>query len=137
MNHEQVSPQYSPFAAVRLLAYWAPPVVYAGAIFLLSALPHPEEKLPSFLGGISDKVLHLIEYAGLSLLCYRAFRWAAGERGAKHALWLAIVAATLYGASDELHQVFVPPREADPWDLTADALGALLGAVGWRRITEP
>lgn len=137
MNHEQASPQYSPFAAVRLLAYWAPPVVYAGAIFLLSALPHPEEKLPPFLGGISDKALHSIEYAGLSLLCYRAFRWAAGERGAKHALWLAIVAATLYGASDELHQVFVPPREADPWDLTADTLGALLGAVGWRRITEP
>ncbi|HSE57745.1 MAG TPA: VanZ family protein [Nitrospiraceae bacterium] len=137
MNHEQVSPSFRLLAVSRLLAYWAPPVVYAGMIFFVSGLSHPEEELPSFLSGISDKVLHLVEYGGLSLLCYRAFRWAAGEWGAAHALWLAIVTATVYGLSDELHQVFVPPREADPWDLTADALGALLGAVGWRRMTEP
>lgn len=137
MNHEQASASFQPLAASRLLVYWAPPVLYAGMIFFLSGLSHPEEELPSFLGGISDKVLHLVEYGLLSLLCYRAFRWAAGEWGARHALWLAIVTATVYGLSDELHQVFVPPREADPWDLTADALGALLGAVGWRRMTEP
>lgn len=136
MNHDHVSVSMRPLDPIRLVAYWAPPAVYAGAIFLLSALPHPEEKLPSFLGEISDKVLHLAEYGILGLLCYRAFRRAAGEWGARHALWLAIVMATAYGLSDELHQVFVPPREADPWDLMADAAGAVIGAVGWRRITE-
>jgi VanZ family protein len=136
MNHDHLSVSVRPLDAIRLVGYWAPPVVYGTVIFLLSALPHPEEELPSFLGGISDKVLHLVEYGGLSLLCYRAFRWAAGEWGARHALWLAIVTATAYGLSDELHQVFVPPREADPWDLMADAIGAALGAVGWRRMTE-
>jgi VanZ family protein len=125
-----------PFDAARLVVYWAPPIVYAGLIFLLSALPHPEEALPSFMGGISDKVLHLIEYGVLGALCYRAFRRAAGEWGARHALWLAILTATMYGVSDELHQIFVPPREADLWDLAADAGGAALAAVGGRRMTE-
>jgi VanZ family protein len=137
MNHDHISVSVRPLDAIRLVAYWAPPVVYAGAIFLLSALPHPEKELPSFLGEISDKVLHLVEYGILGLLCYRAFRSAAGEWGARHALWLAIVMATVYGLSDELHQVFVPPREADPWDLMADAAGAVVGAMGWRRMTEP
>lgn len=137
MTPEPVSPPlWSPTGAWRL-AYWAPPIVYALVIFLLSGLPHPEEELPSFLGGVSDKLLHLVEYGVLGLLCYRAFRWAAGEWGARHALWLAMVTAIIYGLSDELHQVFVPPREADPWDLMADAIGAALGAVGWQHITEP
>jgi VanZ family protein len=136
VNHEDLSCPIRPVDAVRLVAYWVPPVVYAGVIFMLSAIPHPEEKLPSFLGGISDKVLHLVEYGILGLLCYRAFRWAAGDWGARHALWLAIIASTGYGLSDELHQLFVPPREADLWDLAADAAGAALATVGWRRITE-
>ena len=41
----------------------------------------------------------------------------------------ATVLATLYGVSDEIHQMFVPPRTPDWQDVCADALGAMTGAV--------
>jgi len=42
----------------------------------------------------------------------------------------------IYGLADELHQLLVPARVFDGWDLAADALGAAFGAVGralWAR----
>lgn len=48
-------------------------------------------------------------------------------------LWLlmlaAVVIASLYGASDELHQLFVPGRLCDPADWLTDTCGAALGAA--------
>ena len=40
----------------------------------------------------------------------------------------AVVVATLYGISDEIHQYFVPPRQVEVRDILADALGASLAA---------
>ncbi|MDH4237745.1 MAG: hypothetical protein OEV17_10915, partial [Nitrospira sp.] len=64
---------------VRWLRYWGPVCGYAGLIFFLSSQSHPEEDLPSFVGLVSDKVLHIIEYAVLGSLCYRALRWGTNE----------------------------------------------------------
>jgi len=121
----------------QVLWYWAPVVGYAGLIFSLSSLSHPEEQLPSFLlKGISDKVLHAVEYAMLALLCYRAFRWAAGPVVARQAVVLAIVTASVFGLTDEVHQLFVPLRDASWQDWLADTVGATLAAVGVGRITK-
>ena len=121
----------------QVLWYWTPVVGYAGLIFSLSSLSHPEEQLPSFLlKGISDKVLHAVEYAMLALLCYRAFRWAAGPVVARQAVVLAIVTASVFGLTDEVHQLFVPLREASWQDWLADTVGATLAAVGVGRITK-
>jgi len=121
----------------QALWYWAPVVGYAGLIFFLSAQSHPEEQLPSFLlKGISDKVLHAVEYAMLALLCYRAFRWAAGPVVARQAVVLAIVTASVFGLTDEVHQLFVPFRESSWQDWLADTVGATLAAVGVGRITK-
>jgi VanZ family protein len=107
--------------------------LYAGTIFFLSAQSHPEEQLPSFLlEGVSDKVLHAVEYGILSLLCYRAFRWAAGPAVARQAVVLAIVTASVYGLTDEVHQLFVPFRESSWQDWLADIIGAVIGAMSWR-----
>jgi VanZ family protein len=121
----------------QVLWYWAPVVGYAGLIFSLSALSHPEEQLPAFvLKGVSDKVLHAVEYAMLAFLCYRAFRWAAGPVVARQAVVLAIVTASVFGLTDEVHQLFVPLREASWQDWLADTVGAMLAAVGVDRITK-
>ncbi len=122
---------------MRLLVYWGPVAGCAGLTFYLSAQSHPEDQLPSFLlKNVSDKVLHAVEYGILSLLCYRGFRWAAGPAVARQALVLAIVTASVYGLTDEVHQLFVPFREAGWQDWLADIIGAVIGAMGWRFISS-
>jgi VanZ family protein len=122
---------------VQVFWYWVPVALYAGVIFYLSAQSHPEEQLPSFLlQDVSDKVLHAVEYGILALLCYRAFRWAAGPAVARQAVVLAIVTASVYGVTDEVHQFFVPFRESSWLDWLADTVGATIVAVGVGRITK-
>ena len=116
---------------------WLPVVLYMGLIFYFSSLPHPDERLPKFLfETLGDKVLHAIEYSVLALLCYRAFRRAAGPYAANFAVVLAITVASLYGATDEVHQAFVPYRTSTWSDWVADTAGAVIGAIGARRFME-
>ncbi|MDO4854768.1 MAG: VanZ family protein [Coriobacteriia bacterium] len=42
---------------------------------------------------------------------------------------LAMVLASLYGISDEFHQIFVPQRSCDPADWAVDTIAALIGAL--------
>lgn len=118
----------------RIVLYWGPVLGYAGLIFYLSAQSHPDEDLPSLLGHVNDKVLHAVEYAGLGGLCYRAFRLGAAETPAARALVLAVLTASLYGITDEIHQLFVPFRESSWQDWLADVAGSTAGAVAMRRL---
>lgn len=123
--------------AVDFLWYWVPVALYAGLIFYLSSQTHPEQYVPRFFSlKFGDKVLHAIEYALLGFLCYRAFRHAAGRWGEHYAVLLAVVTATVYGATDEWHQAFVPFRESDRWDLATDLAGAIMGALAWAWIDK-
>jgi VanZ family protein len=45
---------------------------------------------------------------------------------------LAIVTASVFGLTDELHQLFVPFRESSWQDWLADTIGAVIGAMSWR-----
>lgn len=110
----------------RTALAWAEVVLYAALIFALSAQSHPLPFLPPVIWG-HDKLLHLAEYAVLGGLIARALR--LGGRRPARVLVLALLAASLYGASDELHQKFVPDRTADPRDWAADTAGAALGAA--------
>ena len=117
---------------VSIMRYWGPVCLYAGLIFFGSSVSHPPESMSSLLGEISDKVLHLCEYAVLGALTYRACRHGAGAWVARHAVVVAVAGCALYGLSDEIHQLFVPLRQGDPLDLVADSVGAALGAWTWR-----
>lgn len=102
---------------------WVPALLYMGGIFAASA--QPTVPLPRM--GHSDKVLHFAAYAGLgATLAY------AGARSALGPLPL-IAIGSLYGASDEIHQSFVPGRTPDPWDWVADTLGAIAGVLAAQR----
>jgi VanZ family protein len=118
----------------RILFYWGPVAGYAGLIFYLSAQSHPDEDLPSLLGNVNDKVLHAMEYAGLGGLCYRAFRRGVDGPVAARAFFFAILTASLYGITDEVHQFFVPLRESSWQDWLADVAGSTLGALAVRRL---
>jgi len=76
--------------------------------------------------------LHLVEYGILGLL----LSWAFVNSGVERRLILYVFLAGLfYGATDELHQSFVPQRTSSLIDLTADGLGSLLGTFSFRRFS--
>lgn len=110
----------------RLAWYGLPLLAYAGAIFAVSAMSHPPRVPVSFRH--LDKVLHLIEYAGLGVLLCRALALGGSGLAPRRAWAVAVGVGALWAASDELHQAFVPRRTPDPLDFAVDCLGLALGA---------
>ena len=97
-------------------------------IFAASSIPNLRQ-LP---GNISDKSGHSIGYALLAGLLLRALAGGRLEGVTWKRMLAAIVLSTLYGVSDEFHQLFVPGRSADPYDVLADGVGATIGtSIGW------
>jgi len=74
-----------------------------------------------------DKVLHFGAYALLAFLTAR-------DLFAEKPFWsltkikiIAIAFACLFGLSDEIHQAFIPSRDASIGDFLADCAGSILG----------
>jgi hypothetical protein len=110
-------------AISRAVWTWAPVVLWAGLIFGLSSVPD----LGTGLGGwdlVLRKIAHFGEYAVLGFLLVRAV-----EREL-----LALAAGIAYAFTDELHQHFVPGRQAAFRDVAVDAAGVLLGVAVARRV---
>ena len=111
----------------RLLLAWVPVVLWAGLIFALSSVPD----LGTGLGTwdlVLRKLAHFCEYGVLGLLLARA----AGRET------VALAAGVAYAVTDELHQSFVPGRNAAFRDVAIDWAGVLFGVVlarvgQWRR----
>lgn len=100
----------------RLLG-WLPAIGWAGLIFLLSSLP----TIPAPEVSNLDKVGHFVVYLVLGAL----LATAAGRSG--WPLWAAVVLGVAYGATDEVHQMFVPGRSPSVQDWLADAAGVCAG----------
>lgn len=125
-------------------------LIFSGSTNLLSS-SHTSRFIGPFLRwlkpGISEEALarvqtvirkggHLTEYAILGALLWRACRkpvrndprgWNWNHAGA------ALIIAAVYSASDEIHQAFVPSREARVTDSLIDTLGASIGLfLIWR-----
>ena len=127
-------------------------ILWMSVIFLFSTELFSSSNTSSFLGPLlvslfpsltADQVdsLHLLlrkfghwsEYALLGLLLVRAV-------GGRFPLWqknrqciYALVIATLYAASDEWHQSFVPSRSASIIDVLIDSFGALCAVIWYSR----
>jgi len=74
-----------------------------------------------------DKVLHIILFFGFGLLIYLTLR--SSGKTVVNAFIFAILLGSLYGVSDEFHQMFVPHRTASAMDLTADITGILFAQL--------
>jgi VanZ family protein len=99
-------------------------------IFVLSAQPGLRVSDDAAVDGPIRHVAHVIVYAVLALLLL----WGFGQLSSGWSTRLALLAgllAFLYGVTDELHQLTVPNRTGQAFDLVWDALGAFIGlAVG-------
>jgi VanZ family protein len=143
-----------PFAVLSLrsfVKYWLPVLVWMWIIFSASSdsasfqhssriieplmrwlFPHLSDKAVHALVLSVRKCAHLAEYAVLALLLWRALR---RESATSNHLWswskagLILALVVLYAASDEIHQAFVPSRQASVWDVLLDTTGAAFGLL--------
>lgn len=110
----------------RRVGVWIAVAAWASVIFWFSSLPGSQ--IPGRCGSLG----HFGEYAIFGALILLAV-------GAPERLLPAVALASAYGVTDELHQLFVPGRHADPVDWLVDTAGALAGALVlawvWRRIS--
>lgn len=110
--------------AGRLLR-WGAVAAYMAGLFLLSSWSSPVA-LPEG----SDKLGHLVLYAGLGAVTLCALADGRAARVSAGACVGAVLIAVAYGAFDEYHQSFVAGRSSDLADLVADAAGASGAAAG-------
>ncbi|TAK08414.1 hypothetical protein EPO44_02700 [bacterium] len=112
----------------QILTSWSLSLLYMAAIFFLSA--QSDLPLPYIVSRL-DFFLHMVEYTLLGLL----LSWVLVNSGVTRKLVLyGFLVGLLYGMTDELHQYFVPGRTASLLDLTADALGSLLGSYSFHML---
>lgn len=120
-------PKTSPHADnLRSLLPWLPSLLWAGVIFSASAVPG--SKIPGHFGNAAHVAEYMIFAALLSVPISRS-------RSLWRAAAIALLIASAYGITDEIHQAFVPMRTPDVADWGRDTLGALVGAVAfaWAR----
>ena len=131
--------------------YWLPILLWLALIFTASSdeqsaerssriigplvhwlFPHLSEGKVQDVVTVVRKWAHVTEYAVLTWLFWRAVRkpvraeprpWNWREAG------MVLVCVALFAISDEIHQAFVPTRQASPWDVMIDATGAVLGLL--------
>jgi VanZ family protein len=105
---------------------WGPALAWAAAIFTLSSF----SRLPSPPG--TDKTHHFVAYGMLAA----AIVWGFTDRAPGRTTWPvalgALLLASIYGATDEWHQSFVPGRDTSALDWAADTAGAAIAVAGLR-----
>jgi VanZ family protein len=107
------------------LLYWLPVLIWAVLIFWLSSLSvTPEPAAVRAFPGWSQEA-HFTLYLVLGALLLRAV--SAQSSGMLFSMPIAIGA--LYAASDEVHQYFVPGRQADILDFMVDLAGLTVGIL--------
>lgn len=138
----------------RRVLSWTLVALWAGVIFFMSAntgddlsdgdglvarvralLMAAQVALVGSGADLVSPLAHFCEYAVFGFLLQNALGCSAPAR---RAVVLAIVVASAYGVTDELHQLFVPGRACDPVDWLVDTVGAALGAlIAWRALRRP
>jgi VanZ family protein len=100
---------------LALACYWV-------ALFIGTHVP--VDRIP-IVQGSTDKLAHIVAFAGLSGIFAVAWRLTVGRLTLTHAVWIWLV-VVVYGVLEELTQPFAG-RVASVWDLMADSSGALIG----------
>jgi VanZ family protein len=118
----------------RLPWFWlAAFAVWFGTLWWLSSRPNPfSTELPF---RVNDKLQHFgYFFGGAGLFSAFLFRLNPEQPNWGKAFRLTLLAAALVGAIDEHHQSYTPNRSGhDPADFAADVIGAMCGALVFRR----
>ena len=104
---------------------WLPVIFWCSLLFYLSSIP----SLKAAQNPVHDEIIrsgaHFVLYALGYFLFFRALNFQKKKKN----FWLPLILASLYGLSDEIHQLFVPTRTFQIRDLVIDFCGVVFG--GW------
>lgn len=111
-------------AALRFTLWLLALLIWTAALLrpepsALEAATLPTEAIP-----FASKILHVVAYAGLVLLSC----WQSTFRPVQGGLVLVVI---IHALATEYLQQFVPPRTASWTDVGFNAVGILVGLVGW------
>lgn len=111
---------------VGFITYWIPPLLWMGMIFYFSSQQRLTITTTYIFDFIFFKFLHMVEYAILYFLLFRALYSTKQKHNFNKASKTALGIAILYALSDEIHQYFVPTREGKIRDILIDSLGIVI-----------
>lgn len=109
----------------RYVYYWIPPFVWMACIFYMSSQQKVNISDQVVVEFVTFKTLHMIEYALLFFLFYRAFHSIKMLRPIPVVL-LALFSSLAYSLTDEFHQLFTPTRQGRMRDIIFDLVGMLI-----------
>jgi VanZ family protein len=116
---------YKLFISNRKKYLYIPLGLYWLLILTLTSIPGTH--VPK-LFGTSDKIKHVGAYLGLAfLLTFALYLQKKYIIISKYFYLFALLFTTIYGLFDEIHQIFIPGRSFDWWDLVADIVGSIAG----------
>lgn len=119
----------------KYLKFWLPPIIWGALIFSGSGAPSITVSQVYWLNFSAHKITHLIEYAVLGILLYRALKEEKISK--KEAVVYAVVICAFYGFTDEFHQSLTPTREPRVRDMIIDTIGGTLGVlIVWKLLPK-
>ncbi len=98
------------------------------AVSSIPYLPQPELHLQNNYELRLDYFFHFLVYF---IPAVTAAIWLSGTHGrlTPSRLILILIAGVLFGAADELHQLFIPGRRFNPVDFMSNAMGFITGTL--------
>ena len=108
----------------RFIKYWLPVFIWLIIIFAFSNNPTVRASEIHWRDFSVKKSAHVIIYAILSTLIYRALKSNNVEM--KKTGYISVFLASFYGITDEFHQSFTPGRDPTFRDIIFDTIGATL-----------
>lgn len=107
--------------------YWFPPLLWMGCIFYMSSQSHVSITHNVINDFVLFKTLHIVEYAFLYLLFFRAFYCTTRKKPHfKSIFFYSFILSALFAVSDEFHQMYTPTRQPKIRDIGIDLFGILL-----------
>ena len=102
---------------------WLPVLLWCAIIYYLSSLPSLKSDLPNQWDFVFRKIAHIMEYAVLTLLFFRA---SSKNLNYKKAISYSALFSITFALTDEYHQLFVFGRGGNLGDVLIDSLGVFL-----------
>jgi VanZ family protein len=109
----------------HLLYYWLPPFIWMGMVYFMSSQKSVSITSNPTSEFVTFKTLHMVEYALLFFLFYRAFHSIKNMSEYSFTIYSFAIALS-YSLTDELHQLFIPTRQGRMRDIIFDIVGMLI-----------